>query len=171
MGLMQILSFMFGGKNAVKETIEVFRPNAEANAQRVADYKNAALHQYAAEFHARSNRNWVDSLVDALNRLIRPVVTLMVLYPLYATVYDPIQMANVWQAIATLPQGYWAVAGLVLSFYFGGRMQIKALDSSSLASSATALAALSPPVNEGDEEPVDSNPALDEWRKIKGEKK
>lgn len=168
MGLGSILGFLFGGgNNAVKETIEVFRPNAEANAQRVADYKTAALHQYAAEFHARSNRNWIDSLADGLNRLIRPVVTIMVLFPIYATVHDPESMAKVWQSLATLPDFYWGIVGLVLSFYFGGRMQTKALNSATMGAAAKALTALSS--NDDVDDSADSNPALDQWRNTKGE--
>lgn len=170
MGLASIFSFLFGGgQNVVKDTLEVFRPNAEANAQRVAEYKTAALAQYAAEFHARSNRNWIDSLADGLNRLIRPVVTIMILFPLYATVKNPEVMAKVWTALSTLPEGYWAVAGLVLSFYFGGRMQVKALNSATMGAAAQALTALS-----SDEEvdvAIDSNPALEDWRKNQGETK
>ena len=170
MAIGSFLKFLFGSSsNPVKETIEVFRPNAEANAQRVADYKTAALHQYAAEFHSRTNRTWIDSVADGLNRLIRPIVTLLMLYPLYATVQNPELMARVWTALATLPDGYWAVAGIVLSFYFGGRMQMKALNSSTMGAAAQALTALSSD-DEIVDESTDSNPALDNWRKHKGEK-
>ena len=172
MALSSIIRFLFGGesRNVVKETVEIFRPNAEANAQRVADYKTAALHQYANEFHSRTNRTWMDSLADGLNRLIRPVVTLMILFPIYATVHDPEGMAKVWVSLATLPDFYWGVVGLVLSFYFGGRMQIKALNSSTMGAAAQALTALSSHDPEEVDGSTDYNPALEEWRKHKGEK-
>ncbi|MBI1495384.1 3TM-type holin [Halocynthiibacter styelae] len=124
---MRILQWLFGGgRNVLKETVEVFRENAEAGAVRDADYSQAALAQYAAEFHARSNRTRFDSLADGLNRLVRPAVTLCVLLPIPITMIWPGHMAIAIASLALLPVGYWAIVGTVTSFYYGGRMQLKA---------------------------------------------
>ncbi len=162
---MGILNFLFGGgRNVVTETIEVFRPNEENSAQRAADHATAALNQYATEFHHRENRNWLDALADGLNRLVRPVVTIGLLYPIPATVGNPERMASVWSALATLPPGYWAIVGIVLPFYFGGRMQMKALASSEWRAAADAASALSAHADIQGEE----NAALADWRTSRG---
>ena len=159
---MSFWSFLFGGnRNVIAETVEVFRPNAERDADRAARHQTAALAQYAAEFHARDNRTWIDALADGMNRMVRPLVTIALIYPIPATVYAPERMATVWIAIATLPPGYWAVVGIVLPFYFGGRMQMKALASSEWRAAAAAASALS--ARESTEAP-DENAALADWR-------
>lgn len=158
----RLINFMFGGgRNAIVETAEVFRENAEAGAQRDADYRQAALAQYGQEFHRRNNRTWLDAFADALNRLIRPILTIAALYPLVATVRDPETMGKVWEALATLPNGYWALLGIIIPFYFGGRMQTKALDASMFKSAAEAVSNLT--ARDEDEAEADDNPALQEW--------
>ena len=159
---MGLMNFIFGsGRNVIAETAQVFRPNAENSAQRAADHATAALSQYAAEFHQRRNRNWIDALADGLNRLVRPVVTAGLLYPIPATVIAPEQMAKVWTAMATLPPGYWAIVGIVLPFYFGGRMQMKSLAASGWRATASAAAAFATPATLATD-PSD-NAALDGW--------
>ena len=150
------------GGTVFSDSIEVFRPNAEKSAQRAAEHRTAVLSKYQSEFHSRQNRTWVDAIADSMNRLVRPVVSFGLLYPIIATVWAPEQMAQVWVAIATLPAGYWAVVGIVLPFYFGGRMQTKALEASHwLAASraATDLIAV-----ENDSRSPDRNQALHDWK-------
>lgn len=158
-----LISLFSSGRNPIVETVEVFRENAEAGAQRDADYRQAALAQYGREFHARSNRTWLDAFADALNRLIRPVMTIATLYPLVATVRAPAAMEEVWTALATLPNGYWALLGIIIPFYFGGRMQTKALDASMFKSAATAVAGLVGKGGGGDIQ-TEENSALADWR-------
>ena len=52
MGLIaSLFSIIFGGeRNVVRDTVEVFRPNAEAGAERDASRYAASLAQFAAEF-------------------------------------------------------------------------------------------------------------------------
>lgn len=158
MAIGRFLMELFGsGRYPLLETVEVFRPNAERSEQRIADQSAAAMAQYAAEFHARVHRTWIDAFADGLNRLVRPVVTLGLLYPIPATVLAPDKMGKVWLAIATLPAGYWAVIGIVLPFYFGGRMQVKALSASDWRAAAHAAAELA-------HVPKEENPALADWR-------
>ena len=143
-GFLQNLFGVGSPTNPVAETIEVFRENSEKSAQRAAQHRTAALAQYASEFHLRSNRTWLDAFADGLNRLVRPVVTIGLLYPIPATIYAPETMATVWTAIGTLPTGYWAVVGIILPFYFGGRMQVKALSAGNWHRAAQLAAALQP---------------------------
>lgn len=128
MGLMSFLTG--GGLKATGKLVEtvggVFNPNAEANSKRQAKYQEKALGQYAAEFHNRNNRNWFDSFADGLNRLVRPVIAISVFTVLPLTMIYPEHMAVALSALVLLPAGYWAMMTIVMSFFFGGRMQIKA---------------------------------------------
>lgn len=120
---------LFGSnRNAIAETAEVFIANAENNAARAAEIDHATLAQYAAEFHTRNNRTLFDSIVDGLNRLVRPTVTLGLLLPIPATIIDPDGMRTVWLSLSLLPEMYWALLFAVIPFYFSGRMQIKGQD-------------------------------------------
>lgn len=118
-------SLFSGGRNIISETAEVFRPNAENQAQRESEYNHAALGQYSSEFHDRQNRTWIDSIADAINRLVRPLLTLGIVLPIPMTIYDEERMRAVWKSLAEMPQEYWYLVGIVVGFYFGGRMQIK----------------------------------------------
>jgi hypothetical protein len=155
--------FFGGGRNVVAETAEVFRENAEAGAQRDANYRQAALAQYGKEFHARNNRTWLDAFADSLNRLIRPGLVIVVMYPVIQTVRDPIGMKAVWEALATVPEGWWALVIPVVLFFFGGRMQTKVLDARMFQSAAKAVSALSTQADSEMPSATEDNPALREW--------
>ena len=105
----------------------VFKPNAEASETRGQAYDRAALAQYTAEF-AHPRRGWFDGLVDGLNRLVRPAITFGLLGILPAVVIWPEGAAIAFAALALLPAGYWALVTVIVGFYFGGRMQLKAQD-------------------------------------------
>ena len=69
-----------------------------------------------------------DGLVDGLNRLVRPVIIFGLLGILPAVVIWPEGAAIAFAALALLPAGYWALVTVIIGFYFGGRMQLKAQD-------------------------------------------
>lgn len=188
----KLFSSLFGGgRNVIAETAGVFRENAEAGAVRSAEYNQAALAQYAAEYAPRNNRTWFDSLVDGLNRLVRPVITLSVLGVIPATMMWPEEMAVAFAALALLPAGYWALVSIITSFYYGGRMQIKAQDFTKSINDAVARAPLmienmrrlrnelTPGEAEDDSddmavelstpEPDTENRAISEWREEQGQ--
>jgi len=140
------LSVLFGGgRNVATEVAGIFRENAERTAARDHEYNSAALAQYAAEFHARQNRTLFDSLVDGLNRLARPLITLTALGVIPAVVIWPEELAVAFSALALLPTGYWALVSIIIGFYYGGRMQIKAQN---FERSVTEAAARAPQVIE-----------------------
>ncbi|MBY6117380.1 holin family protein [Mameliella alba] len=181
MGLIgQILAALFGGdRNAVREMAEVFRVNAEAASKRGHDLDSAALEQFAAEFCQRTRRTWWDSLVDGLNRLPRPLLALWALWVLVWTPYDPIFMAQVFAAWAVIPQSVWAVILVIVTFFFGGRQQVKGLDfqrdvagllaqTQAVLKSRDSLSALDAGETSETSDPMLSdNPALDAWRASK----
>ena len=113
-----------GGRNAIRETVEVFRPNAEAEAVREAARTAAALSQFAAEFQIE-RRGLFDRFVDALNRLPRPMLALGTLGLFVSAMTDPIWFAERMQGIALVPEPLWWLMGAIVSFYFGARHQAK----------------------------------------------
>lgn len=126
MGLIStIFAALFGGgRNVVRETVEAFRPNAEADAIRDAARNAAALKQFAAEF-GQPRVNWFDRLLDALNRLPRPALALGTLGLFVAAMTDPIWFAQRMQGLALVPEPLWWLMGAIVSFYFGARHQAK----------------------------------------------
>jgi len=126
MGLMEgFFNFLFGGgRNVVRETAEVFRPNAEAGAQRDANYRTAALAQHGAEF-ATPRTGWFDRFMDGLNRLPRPAMVIGVLALFVSAMVDPIWFATRMQGLALVPEPLWWLLGAIVSFYFGARHQVK----------------------------------------------
>ncbi|MEM8555256.1 MAG: 3TM-type holin [Pseudomonadota bacterium] len=174
------------GVNAVKETVEVFRENAEAGAQRAGDLDAATLQQMASEFSGSGSKGWFSSLVDGMNRLPRPLMVFACFGLLVYTPLDPVHMAEVFASWALIPTGMWAIIGTIVAFYFGGRAQIKEIN---FQKELAATVALAPKVLENMQdiremrsdspgaadpgtdsatalaavEPSD-NPALDDWR-------
>jgi hypothetical protein len=114
-----------------KELVEVFKPNAENQAERVHEERMelsrqdlASLEQFAAEFKSkRTSTSW-DSFVDGLNRLPRPLITLGILGLFVLAPADPIRFLEIARAYQIMPDGFWALLSIIIAFYFGGRMQV-----------------------------------------------
>lgn len=120
-----IFGFLFGdGRNVIRETAEVFRPNAEKDAQRSVQLSEAALEQFAAEF-AVPRKGLFDRFIDGLNRLPRPALAIGTLALFVSAMVDPIWFAERMQGIALVPEPLWWLMGAIVSFYFGARHQAK----------------------------------------------
>jgi ABC-type transport system involved in cytochrome bd biosynthesis fused ATPase/permease subunit len=85
----------------------------------------ALLRAYQAEFNKLENRNWVDSLADGFNRLIRPMIVSLILFIFVVAYISPSHLAEITLAISAIPDGYWTLLSVIIAFYFGGRMQLK----------------------------------------------
>jgi len=114
-----------GGRNVVRETAEVFRENAEAGAQRAYGVQEQAMTQFGAEFGS-SRRGWFDQFMDGLNRVPRPALALGTLGLFISAMVDPLWFAARMQGIALVPDPLWWLLGVIVSFYFGARHQLKA---------------------------------------------
>jgi hypothetical protein len=120
-----ILGAVFGGgRNVIRETAEVFRENAEEGANREIALRQAALAQFGAEF-ALARQGWFDRMVDAANRLPRPLMALGTLGLFVSAMVDPVWFASRMQGIALVPEPLWWLLGAIVSFYFGARHQAK----------------------------------------------
>lgn len=127
MGLIeQVFGLVFGnGRNVVRETAEVFRENAENGAVRAAGFRAQALTQFGGEFE-RAERGGFDRFMDGVNRLPRPLMALGTLGLFAAAMVDPLWFAARMQGIALVPEPLWWLLGVIVSFYFGARHQLKA---------------------------------------------
>lgn len=126
MGLIdKIAGAVFGdGGSMVRDTVEVFRENAENGAKRAADAQNQAMAQYGAEF-ALARKGGFDRFMDGLNRLPRPALAIGTLGLFVAAMVDPIWFATRMQGVALVPEPLWWLLGVIVSFYFGARHQVK----------------------------------------------
>ena len=126
MGLIErLFNLVFGGgRNVVKDTVEVFRENAEAGAVREAAHKAEVVAQYGAEFAAPA-RGGFDRFMDGLNRVPRPAMALGTLGLFVAAMVEPVWFAERMQGIALVPEPLWWLLGAIVSFYFGARHQVK----------------------------------------------
>ncbi|MFK7835091.1 MAG: holin family protein [Sulfitobacter sp.] len=127
MGMMErVFNLVFGGGgNVVRETVEVFRENAEAGAQRSAGMQGQAMAQFGAEF-AVPRKGWFDRFMDGLNRLPRPALALGTLGLFVSAMVSPLWFSERMQGIALVPEPLWWLLGVIVSFYFGARHQVKA---------------------------------------------
>ncbi len=116
-------------------------------------------------------RQGFDRIVDALNRLPRPILTFGTLTLLATAVVAPDWFTGRMEALSQLPEGVWWIVGAVLGIHFGARVQDK----------AQAAREVEPPVPERAGTPsvaaprgdaglalgalrTGPNAALDEWR-------
>ena len=162
-----ILDRAFGdGRNVIADTVEVFRPNAEAEARRGAALQADALRQFGQEFVLPSKGGF-DRFMDGVNRLPRPMLALGTLGLLISAMIDPVWFAARMAGIALVPEPLWWLLGVIVSFYFGARHQAKGQDfrlsvaetvarASAVAASADALGT------------THGNPALAEWERGRG---
>lgn len=161
-----LFRMLFGdGRNAVVETVELFRPGAEKQAMREADALQAALGQFAAEFQG-PRRSLFDRVIDGLNRLPRPALALGTLALFGAAMANPEWFSGRMQGLALVPEPLWWLMGAIISFYFGARSQVKGQEFQqslvqALASAPRPAPATIPP--EALSAP-DANPALQDWR-------
>ncbi|MEM9199554.1 MAG: holin family protein [Pseudomonadota bacterium] len=121
---MGILSWLFGGgvreiTGGVKDVAEVFRVNAEAEAERAHLEEVDARAQFAAEF--RAEPGMFNRLMDAVNRLPRPALALGCLGLFVYAMSDPVGFAARMQGLQLVPEPLWWLLGAIVSFYFGAR--------------------------------------------------
>lgn len=167
MGLIgNFFGMIFGdGRNAIVETVEVFRENAEKSSARDADFKTATLAQFAAEF-AHERKGLFDRFVDALNRLPRPLLAMGTIALFGAAMSDPDWFASRMAGIALVPEPLWWLMGAIVSFYFGARHQVKSQEFQRSVARSVAMGTAVTRATAADRSGVDveDNAALAEWQ-------
>ena len=81
--------------------------------------------QYGAEF-AVERRGGFDRFMDGVNRLPRPMLALGTLGLFVTAMVNPLWFSERMQGIALVPEPLWWLLGVIVSFYFGARHQVKA---------------------------------------------
>lgn len=114
-----------GGRNVVKDTVEVFRENAEAGSARAHEVQIQAMREFGAEFTV-PRQGAFDRVMDGINRLPRPALALGTLGLFVSAMVAPLWFAERMQGIALVPEPLWWLLGVIVSFYFGARHQVKA---------------------------------------------
>lgn len=181
-----IFDIIFGGnRNVLRETVEVFRPNAEADAIRHQDVQMEAMRAFSREFD-RANKGWFDRMMDGVNRIPRPMMALGCIALFTSAMYDPVWFAQRMQGIALVPEPLWWLLGVIVSFYFGARHQAKnqefqktvagnVVKTAEIIENISALKGLSPTAPKAQAAPgsdtpdLDGNAALEEWRRQGGD--
>ncbi len=124
----EIFGFLFGGgRNVLRDTAEVFIENAEARAKRSVKQRGDAMQQFGKEF-VIERKGGFDRIMDGINRVPRPALALGTLALFGAAMVDPLWFAARMQGIALVPEPLWWLLGVIVSFYFGGRHQMKTQD-------------------------------------------
>lgn len=135
-----LLNIVFGNeRNVVKETVEVFRANAEEDAARAQELRLEALSQHGREFES-ANDSVFNRVMDGVNRVPRPALALGTLGLFLAAMVDPIWFAARMQGIALVPEPLWWLLGVIVSFYFGARHQVKSQQFQQSIAKSVALA-------------------------------
>ena len=126
MGLIDgVMGAVFGGgRNAIVETVEAFRENAEKGAARDAGRAADALEQFASEF-TQPRQSVFDIVIDGLNRIPRPAMAFGTLALFGSAMVDPVWFATRMAGLALVPEPLWWLLGAIVSFYFGARHQAK----------------------------------------------
>ena len=106
--------------NAATGVAEVFRENTTRRMELDEEAYARAMAQLSAEF-AAAPRGWFDGLVNGLNRLPRPVMTLGTVGLFVYAMVEPegfgLRMTN----LNLVPEPLWWLLGAIISFYFGAR--------------------------------------------------
>ena len=90
--------------------------------------QSAAMSQLAAEFQY-GGKSRFDRFMDGVNRLPRPMLALGTLGLLGGRSWsDPVWFAARMQGLALVPEPLWWLLGVIVSFYFGARHQLKSQD-------------------------------------------
>lgn len=93
------------------------------------DLDKGAQDQYAAEFYQQENVGIINTIINAINRIVRPAFAIYIGWLVF---YLPIYKIDLFLQIITayqaVPDSLWAIVGIIIIFYFGGRMQMKSLE-------------------------------------------
>lgn len=141
----------------VTQVAEVFRPNATRALELGHDAYIAAHASHTAEFQY-GRAGWFDTLVNALNRLPRPLLALGTLALFVYAMADPNGFGQRMQALALVPEPLWWLLGAVVAFYFGAREAHHLRATRIVVPSAPVGSTLPEPP------PAPANPALSDWR-------
>ena len=171
MGLMDRLLGASGAvttvANAATGMAEVFRENATRRMELDEQAYARAITQHGDEF-AAAPRGWFDGMMNGLNRLPRPLMTLGTLGLFAYAMIDPEGFGLRMENLNLVPEPLWWLLGAIISFYFGAReahyfrtRPVLGIPSRSGPADPAAAPAASLPLMAA--EPFEDNAALRDW--------
>ncbi|MCQ0971848.1 holin family protein [Paracoccus sp. TK19116] len=105
---------------AASNVAEVFTQNATRRMELDEEAYARAISQHGQEF-GQAPKTWFDSLVNGMNRLPRPMMTLGVLGLFVYAMAEPVGFSLRMEGLALVPEPLWWLLGAIVSFYFGAR--------------------------------------------------
>ncbi|WP_313348118.1 holin family protein [Paracoccus sp. (in: a-proteobacteria)] len=106
--------------NAATGMAEVFRENATRRMELDEEAYARAIAQLSGEFAAQP-RGWFDGLMNGLNRMPRPLMTMGTLGLFAYAMVDPQGFGLRMENVNLVPEPLWWLLGAIISFYFGAR--------------------------------------------------
>lgn len=106
--------------NAAAGVAGILTPSATRRMELDEEAYARAIGEQQAEFTA-SSVNWFDALMNGLNRLPRPLLTLGTIGLFVYSMTDPTGFSTRMQGLALVPEPLWWLMGAIVSFYFGAR--------------------------------------------------
>ena len=114
MGMISDVLQASGAANAVRDTARAIAGAVAADATR-------QLTDVGQEAVAAAKAGAFDRIVDALNRLPRPLMALGAMALIGYAMDDPAGFAQRMQGLRAMPSELWWLIGGVITFYFGAR--------------------------------------------------
>lgn len=112
--LLNLLPFLGGVFNRAADSADLSEKNINA--------ENVALRAAVQAESARAPSTWWDSLVDGINRLVRPLFTFGVLALFVWACIEPVSFSAAMTALQLIPENLWLIMGTIIVFWFGDRM-------------------------------------------------
>lgn len=148
--------------NAATGVAEVFRESSTRRMELDEEAYARAIGQMSGEFAAQS-RGWFDAVMNCLNRLPRPVLTLGTIGLFVYGMVEPVGFGLRMENLNLVPEPLWWLLGAIISFYFGAReahyFRSRPRIVRSRPDSGGAPAAAPVPPGQA----FDDNPALADW--------
>jgi hypothetical protein len=157
---MGLIKEILGLGRSVGHVAEVFVPNRTKAQTQAHSRAIGAQAQFAAEFKRQSSGHF-DCIVDALNRLPRPVMALGTVGLFSYAMVDPIGFTTRMQGLDYVPDPLWWLLGAIVSFYFGAR------EMHHFRQRKSSITTTSKPIRMGllgANTLIGKNAALDDWR-------
>ena len=111
-----VLGTLFGGADRL---LGRFFPNKDMQLDADTQALINAQQQFSREFQRPTNL--LDSIINAINRLPRPILALSAIGMLYFPFFDPITFVVAMQAMELVPPWLWGLVSGNVTFYFGSR--------------------------------------------------
>ena len=106
--------------NAAGQLSEVFTPNATRRMELDEEAYARAMSEHGQEFVSAGDSHF-DAMVNGLNRLPRPLLTLGTIGLFVYAMAEPAGFSMRMEGLALVPEPLWWLMGAIVSFYFGAR--------------------------------------------------